>query len=105
MIHIAVLSGVKGKVAALIEAVVEFDKVSQDEIYRWVNSCTTAEQFTPLHLASFKSNIDAIETLITYGADPHAKNILGLNMLHVAAQGDSAVSLYYFKKRGVDIDD
>ena len=97
MVHIAVHLGVKGKVRALIEAAVEFDQVSQDEVYRWVNSCTTKDQFTPLHLASFKNNIDAIETLITYGANPHAKNELGLNMLHVAAQGDSAVSLYYFK--------
>ena len=97
MVHLAVLLGVKGKVRTLIEAAVEFDKVSQDEVYRWVNSCTTKDQFTPLHLASFKGNIDAIEALITYGANPHAKNKLGLNMLHVAAQGDSAVSLYYFK--------
>jgi Ankyrin repeats (3 copies) len=32
-----------------------------------------------------------------------AKNNYGINVMHVAAQGDQPVSLYYFKQRGVDI--
>ena len=55
------------------------------------------EQFTALHLASFKGNMNAIHTLIEHGADPQALNLFGLNMLHVAAQGDQAAALYYFK--------
>lgn len=92
------------KVSVLIKAVQETQKVSLDEIKRWVNSRTTADQFSPLHLASFKGNMDAVVTLVAYGADSHATNKFGLNMLHVAAQGDSPVSLYYFKQQGVDID-
>lgn len=47
--------------------------------------------------------MDAIHTLMENGADPEAKNLFGLNMIHVAAQGDSANSLYFFKRLGIDI--
>ena len=61
-----------------------------------MNLGTYIDEFTALHLASFKGNIDAIEILIEYGADPHVQNFYGLNMVHVAAQGDSAISIHYF---------
>jgi hypothetical protein len=38
-----------------------------------------------MHFASFKGNINAIETLIKEGGDVFIKNAFGLNMLHVAA--------------------
>jgi len=41
--------------------------------------------------------------LISFGADKDALTATGLNMLHVAAQGDSASSLYFFKEMGLDI--
>ena len=47
--------------------------------------------------------MDAIHTLMKHGADKNAENAFGLNMIHVAAQGDQAASLYYFKKINVDI--
>ena len=77
--------------------------VSDEELRAWVNSVTGADKFTPLHLASFKGNMDAIRILEKYGANIHALNGFGLNMLHVAAQGDVAPPLYYFKERGVDL--
>ena len=40
--------------------------------------------------------MDAILTLISYGSDIHSINAYGLSMLHVAAQGDAANSLYFF---------
>ena len=43
------------------------------------------------------------ELLITHGADIHAKNNYGINMLHVAAQGDQPISIYFFKLRGLDM--
>ena len=46
---------------------------------------TFYDQFTALHLASFRGNIDAIEALVSHGADPMAENYFGLNLLHVAA--------------------
>jgi ankyrin repeat protein len=37
------------------------------------------------------------------GANKDAVNTVGLNMVHVAAQGDSAATLYLFKELGVPI--
>ena len=51
----------------------------------WLNGRTSEDKFTPLHFASFKGNVKAIESLINYGADVHLTNGFGLNMLHVAA--------------------
>lgn len=44
-----------------------------------------------------------IKLLIRHGADINAKNKFGINMLHVAAQGDQPISLYYFKNKGLDL--
>jgi hypothetical protein len=33
----------------------------------------------------------------------HVKNNFGINVMHVAAQGDQPVSLYYFKQKGMDL--
>ena len=41
--------------------------------------------------------------LIENGADIHAVNKDGLNMLHTAAQGDQALMLFYFKEAGIDV--
>jgi ankyrin repeat protein len=57
-------------------------------LVNWVNGKTIGDEFTPLHFASFNGNIDAIETLVEFGADIHAVNKNKLNMLHVAAQND-----------------
>jgi ankyrin repeat protein len=32
-----------------------------------------------------------------------AKNAYGLNVLHISAQGDQPVSLYYFKEKGMNL--
>jgi len=47
--------------------------------------------------------MDACRALIRHGADKDAENFYGLNMLHVAAQGDMADTLYFFHKLEVDI--
>lgn len=64
---------------------------------------TDKDRFTPLHFASYKGQLDAINTLLRFGADKDALTATDLNMLHVAAQGDSASSLYLFKELGLDI--
>lgn len=103
LMHLAVLSGVEGKVLTLIDLAKKHQKATEEQIKVWVNSRSSGDQFTPLHLASFKGNMDAVKTLVTHGSDPMALNGFGLNMMHTASQGDSAAPLYYFKKLGVDI--
>lgn len=56
-----------------------------------------------MHYASFQGNVDAIYALLEHGADWRMLNNNGLNMLHVAAQGDTAPPLYLFKTLGLDI--
>ena len=56
-----------------------------------------------MHFASFKGNIEICESLIQHGADIRAVNNFGINMLHVAAQGDMPISIYFFKLRGLDL--
>jgi len=104
LLHLAVLKGAQGKVAFLIKAYIELEQATPDQVNLWVNRPSqNHNSFTPLHFASFKSNFDAIIVLLNYGADKNAVNGDGLNMLHVAAQGNSAPSLYFFKQLGLDI--
>ena len=42
--------------------------------------------------------------MIENGANIRAINGFGLGMLHVAAQGDSANTLYFFKNLGLDLE-
>ena len=69
----------------------------------WINRKDSGDGFTALHFASFKGNPDLCELLIENGADIHAKNNFGINMLHVAAQGDMPISIYFFKLRGLNL--
>jgi len=79
LLHHAVLKGVPGKVDVLIDLfnsgiyeqnISYADKMKSD----WVNSRTDGDRFTPLHFASFKGNINAIEALVKQGSDPHISN-------------------------------
>lgn len=64
---------------------------------------TTTDGFTALHFTSFKGNPSLADLLLKYGADITAKNNFGINVVHVAAQGDQPISLYYFKNKGMDL--
>ena len=44
-----------------------------------------------------------IKMFVKYGANSFAKNKQQINMLHVAAQGDQAYSLTYFRDKGLDL--
>lgn len=69
----------------------------------WIDAKTHVDGFSALHFASFKGNPDTCELLIDNGADIYARNNFGINMVHVAAQGDQPISLYFFKLRGLDL--
>ena len=69
----------------------------------WVNHKTEEDGFIALHFASFRGNVNMIKLLLENGADMHMRNNFGINVLHVAAQGDQPISLYFFKEKGIDI--
>lgn len=104
LLHHAVLKGVEGKVQLLLDFAKNYQRLNAKEINQWINFKTYEEQWTPIHYASFTSNLDAIYTLIQNGADFNALNANGLNQLHVASQGDSAAPLYLFKMLGIKLD-
>ena len=73
-------------------------RVDKSELSKWINSKTDLG-FTALHYASYKGNIDIIKILIENEANIHETNNKGLNVMHMAAQGDQPKSLIYFKEK------
>ena len=70
----------------------------------WANT-PTDEEFTALHFATYHGNYTLIKFLIDNAkADINKRNKFGSTVLHIAAQGDQALPLYYFHKVcGMDI--
>ena len=58
------------------------------EMKEWVNLHTTKDKFTALHYASFRGNIKMCQALLDNQANKNARNKYGLNVVHIAAQGD-----------------
>lgn len=52
----------------------------------------------PIHFASYHQNVQLLDILLNSGADPTLPNNRGLNVLHMAAQGDCPYSLILFKQ-------
>lgn len=61
------------------------------------------DHFYPIHYASYYGNPKLIKFLIRIGANPFVRTQKGVNCMHVAAQGDSAFSLTYFRNKGISI--
>ncbi len=73
-------------------------RISREELKNYFNKrCHSG--YTPIHYASFRGNIDLIEILIENGADYYIKSLKGLNVLHLASQGDRVESLIFFKEK------
>ena len=56
-----------------------------------------------MHFASYHGNVKMIKLLAKNGANIQVKNKMGINMMHVAAQGDQAYSLTYFREKGISV--
>ena len=69
----------------------------------FVNMKTTEQGFTALHFTAFKGNPNISRLLLANSADKFALNFMGINCMHVAAQGDQPISLYFFKQQGLDL--
>lgn len=104
LIHYAVLKLKPDTVHALVHFARDTQGETSERLEAWLNQRTDEDKFTPLHFAAFKGHFATIQALIDHGADPLVENELGLNVLHVAAQGDAARSIYVFiKEKNVDI--
>jgi ankyrin repeat protein len=60
---------------------------------------SSKKSLTAIHLAAYRGNIEIIKLLIKNGANIQAKNEKGLNVLHMAAQGDQPSALLFFTEK------
>ncbi len=68
------------------------------EIKAWVN-VKSDQGNTAIHYASYRGNVEIISKLIDNGAEIEVVNNRGLNVLHMAAQGNQPGALIYFKEK------
>lgn len=68
------------------------------ELSAYVNTCDD-NGFSPLHYAAFRGNIKILRLLLENGANTEKRNSNGLNVMHMAAQGDRVNMLIFFKEK------
>ncbi len=73
-------------------------RLSGEKFIKFVNKQTN-QGFRAIHFASYRGNIDIINYLLKNGANLEIKTKKGLNVLHIAAQGDQPQSLVYFLEK------
>jgi len=73
------------------------------ELKDYSNYEVLPDNYSSLLYAAFKGNIQIIEMLIKIGANIKHKNKFGIGVLHVAAQGDQPIVIYFFRKLGVNL--
>ena len=100
-LHLAAFKSFDDIASTLIEVAREC--ITASEFRSWLNQKTHDDGFIALHFASFRGNLTMIELLLNAGSDIKARNNFGIDMLHVAAQGDQPLSLLYFKEKGMNI--
>lgn len=61
----------------------------------------TAEYKTPLHLAADNGNLKAVKWLLSEGADPEAKDVLGLTPLDYARKEHQTAVVEYLSSTDV----
>ncbi len=79
-----------------------YERFTQDKkeanriILELLNKKGGNQGYVPIHYASYRGNIELIKKYIQLGADHEIMNNEGLNVLHIAAQGNQASSIVYF---------
>jgi ankyrin repeat protein len=74
------------------------EELNLDQLKLFINKRTKDDGFTALHFSAFRGNIIQAKSLLKFGADPFAKNNFGINMHHVAAQGNEPAVMYFLVK-------
>jgi len=87
-----------GDVVIIIFEEMKKREIDDITVRQFVNKMSK-NSLTALHLAAYRGNIEMINFLINKGADIYCKNEKGLNVLHIAAQGDQPSSLILFRER------
>jgi palmitoyltransferase len=69
---------------------------SKKVFYELLNRKGGKQGYVAIHYASYRGNVELIKKFISLGADYKLLNNEGLNVLHMAAQGNQPASLVYF---------
>jgi len=83
--------------------------INNSNLFSQYVNCKSTQGYTALHYASYRGNIEIIKVLIENGAEIETPNVQGINVLHMAAQGNQPASFVYFVEKyklsiqGVDI--
>lgn len=68
------------------------------EVAKWMNE-PSDQGYRAIHYASYRGNIEILSKLLENGAEVDIRNKRGLNVLHMASQGNQPSSLVYFKEK------
>ena len=69
-----------------------------------INTKRGKQGYVPIHYASYRGNLGLVRKFIDYGANYETLNNVGLNVLHMAAQGNQPLSIVYFvEEKGLDL--
>ena len=71
---------------------------SENALTKWINFKSN-QGYTAILFASYRGNIDTIKILLDCGADIYSTNNQGLNVIHMASQGNQPSSIVYFKEK------
>ncbi|CAD8174575.1 unnamed protein product [Paramecium pentaurelia] len=77
--------------------------LNQNQMIEFIN-LQNKDGLTPLHMASFKGNLEIIKLLLQFGANSDIKNITGLSVLHMSVQGDHIKTCLFWINQNIPID-
>ena len=74
------------------------EKANDPDFIEFINSKTN-QGYTAMHYAAFRGNIFLIELFHEYNADINCLNKRNLSIMHLAAQGNSPMTLCYIRQK------
>ena len=73
-------------------------RAGEEALKQWINA-RSESGYTAIHYASFRGDMEVIHILINNGAIVDLCNNEGLNVLHLAAQGNKTIAMIYFVEK------
>ncbi|CAD8115795.1 unnamed protein product [Paramecium sonneborni] len=77
--------------------------INQTQMMEFIN-IQNKDGFTPLHMASFKGNLEIIKLLLQIGANVNIQTNTGLSVLHMSVQGDHIKTSLFWINQNIPID-
>ena len=92
LLHVCVINSKEN----FLQALLQYSQIYPKQLYNsWINH-STKEGMTALLLAVSKGNFEAVQILVKFGANIYCRTNLGLEVMHLCAQGNYPQILVYF---------